>query len=170
MGRPQPGTFIPFQSAYIDKTHGENITELIRNHSDELIQFYISISEEKADYAYAPDKWTVKEVLQHVIDNDRIFSYRMLAFSRGDQNVLPGYEQDDYIRNAHINNKTFLQLKEEFLFNRKSVELLIQSFTEGQLAIMGNIGDFQISVNTGCYILFGHALHHMAILNERYGV
>ncbi|QES89992.1 DinB family protein [Rhizosphaericola mali] len=170
MGRPQPGTFIPFQSAYIDKTRGENIAELIQNHSDELIQFYISIPEEKADYAYAPDKWTVKEVLQHVIDNDRIFSYRMLAFSRGDQNVLPGYEQDDYIRNAQIENKSFLHLKEEFLFNRKSVELLIQSFSDEQLAIIGKIADYQITINTGCYILFGHALHHMVILKERYGV
>jgi hypothetical protein len=170
MGRPQPGTFIPFQSAYIDKTHGENIPELIQHHSDELIQFYLSIPEDKADFTYAPDKWTVKEVLQHVIDNDRVFSYRVLAFSRGDQNVLPGYEQDDYIRNANIANKSFLQLKEEFLFNRKSVELLLQSLTEDQLSIMGKIGDFQISVNTGCYILFGHALHHMTILKERYGV
>ena len=146
MARPTEGTFhAVYQQRYIDAASGETLAELIANHSKSLIDFITSIPEDKADYRYAEGKWTVKQLLQHLIDTERIFSYRALRFSRNDQTALAG-----------------------FVAVRNATDLLLLSFTEEQLAMSGTASGNLANVNALCFIIFGHNVHHLNILKERY--
>ena len=133
-----------------------------------MLDFYLSLPEEKANYAYLPEKWTVKEVLQHVIDGERIFSFRVLSFARGEKATLNPFDEDEYASQSEAGRRTLQSLKEEFKAARLSSDLLLQSLSENQLQKMGNYNGQKLSVNALCFILFGHVLHHKAVLEERY--
>jgi len=169
MARPTSGTFHPiYQQRYIDAAKGENPIDLIASYSISFISFINSIPEEKADYRYADGKWTVKQVLQHMIDTERIFAYRALSFSRGESLPLPGFNENSYADYAPATHRTFSSLKEEFASVRQSTDTLIKSFTEDQLNRKGIASNYVISVNALCFIIFGHIIHHQHIFQERY--
>jgi len=169
MARPTAGTFDPFyQQRYIDAATGTSIAELIANHSDGLIDFINAIPEEKAEYSYADGKWTVKQLLQHIIDTERIFAYRALCISRNEPFPLPGFDEDSYAANAPATHRTLASLKEEFALVRQSTDILLTSFTEEQLNRRGVTSNYIITVNALCFIIFGHIIHHKTILQERY--
>ena len=169
MARPTAGSFGPFyQQRYIDAAIGESISDLIANHSIGLINFINSIPEEKADYSYAERKWTVKQLLQHIIDTERIFGYRALSISRKEPMPLPGFDEDSYAVNAPATHRTLASLKEEFALVRQSTDILLTSFTEEQLNRKGITSNYVITVNAICFIIFGHIIHHKTILQERY--
>ena len=169
MSRPIEGTFHPlYQQRYIDAAKGNTIDELIANHSNELAEFFLSIPEEKADYSYAEGKWTVKQLLQHIIDTERIFSFRALCFSRNEHLPLPGFDEDSYARNAPATHRTLTSLQDEFILVRKSTDALLSSFTEEQLSKKGVASNYVVTVNALCFIIFGHIVHHQNILQERY--
>ena len=169
MARPTEGTFhAVYQQRYIDAASGETLAELIANHSKSLIDFITSIPEDKADYRYAEGKWTVKQLLQHLIDTERIFSYRALRFSRNDQTALAGFDEDAFAENAPVNHRSLQSLKDEFVAVRNATDLLLLSFTEEQLAMSGTASGNLANVNALCFIIFGHNVHHLNILKERY--
>jgi len=169
MARPTSGSFHPiYQQGYIDAAVGETIQELIANHSEGIDAFYASIPLDKGDYAYAERKWTVKQLLQHVIDTERILTYRALCISRGEKAALPGFDEDSYAANATAIERNIEGLIEELLALRKSTNLLLLSFTEDQLEQVGNANGYSTTVNAICFIIFGHLLHHQQILKERY--
>ena len=154
--------------SYIKHADGDTVTELISRYHQQLIDFYSAIPREKENYRYAPDKWTVKEVLAHVIDTDMIFAYRALAISRGEKQTLPGFNQDEYVSHCEADKHSLDSLKEHFKTQRELIKCLLLSFSESQLNTIGFVSDYQLSVNATCFVLFGHALHHMEILKERY--
>jgi len=169
MARPTEGTFhAVYQQRYIDAASGKSVSELIDNHSRSLIDFISSIPEDKADYSYAEGKWTVKQLLQHLIDTERIFTYRALRFSRNDQTELAGFDEDAFAEHAPVNHRSLQNLKDEFVTVRKSTDLLLLSFTDEQLAMTGTVSGNFVTVNALCYIIFGHNIHHLNILKERY--
>ena len=169
MARPSAGTFDPFyQQRYIDAATGESAVELIANHSLSLVNFINSIPEEKADYSYAEGKWTVKQLLQHIIDAERIFACRALCISRNEHMPLPGFDEDSYAAIAPATHRTLPSLKEEFALVRQSTDILLTSFIEEQLTRKGVTSNYIISVNAICFIIFGHIIHHKTILQERY--
>ena len=169
MARPVSGTFHPiYQQRYIDAAIGESPIEVIDNHSTAFIIFVNSIPEEKGDYSYAEGKWTVKQLLQHIIDTERIFTYRALCISRGEPLPLPGFDENSYALNAPASHRTLASLKEEFAFVRQATDILIKSFTNEQLNRKGVASNYVISVNALCFIIFGHIVHHQKILQERY--
>jgi hypothetical protein len=130
--------------------------------------FLNSIPEEKGKYSYAADKWTINEVIEHIIDTERIFAYRALCIARGEKKILPGFEQDDYVRGAHSNNRKLSELIEEFRKVRTANLSLFKSFDEDDINSRGNVSDYQITVNAILYIVAGHANHHLNILRNRY--
>ncbi|MFP5041816.1 DinB family protein [Parasediminibacterium sp. JCM 36343] len=169
MARPTGGTYHPiYQQPYIDAAQGETIGELIASYSQRLIAFINAIPEAKANYSYAESKWTVKQVLQHIIDTERIFTYRALCISRGETTNLPGFDENSYAANAPAQHRTLASLKEEFALVRKSTDMLFASFTEKQLQRVGTTNNYMVSVNALCFIVFGHNLHHEKVLRERY--
>ena len=112
--------------------------------------------------------WSVKEVLSHLIDGERIFAYRVLRISRGDETPIEGFEQDGYIENSNANNRPFAELLEEFDLQRRSHLLLLNNLSDEASRRMGTASGLPVSVRALTYIMAGHVTHHMRILNERY--
>lgn len=168
MAKPQASEFPPYFGRYIAKVEAENVAAAVHRYAEELNRFYTGLPEEKADYRYAPDKWTLKELLQHVIDTERIFSYRVLRISRGDQTPLPSFDENTYAANSKAGDRSFASLKEEFLAVRKATDLLLLSLTEEQFQQQGVASGLPVTANAIGYITFGHLLHHKEVLEERY--
>lgn len=137
MPRPATGEFPAYTEGYIALVEGNSVTEIVNNHEEELLVFFNNLPEEKAGYSYAPGKWTIKELLQHVIDTERIFSYRALRIARKDTTPLPGFNEQAYGEHSLANKRTLAALKEEFNAVHKASLLLIQSFNEKQLTQNG---------------------------------
>jgi uncharacterized damage-inducible protein DinB len=143
------------------------LSELAESHAGAM-ETIGRICEEKGNYAYAPGKWTVKDVLQHLCDSERIFCYRALAFSRGEQLALPGYDHEAYVSQADASHRTCANLKNELENLRISTMDMFRSFTEQQLKATGTANNKQVSVQALGFIIAGHQRHHIHILNERY--
>ncbi len=127
-----------------------------------------SLGERQGNYRYAPDKWSVKEVLGHVIDTERIFAYRALRIARNDKTPIEGFEQDDYVRAALSGNRTLAGLIEEFSAVRHAGLLLFRSFDPEAWVRKGIASQKEISVRALVYVIAGHELHHRKILQEKY--
>jgi uncharacterized damage-inducible protein DinB len=166
MLRPQANEYGIFYKNYIALASGKNISELISNHNFTINQFYDSLPEEKADYAYAPGKWTLKDLLQHLIDAERIFVYRATRFARKDNQPLLGFEENFYAANA--NGRTLQSLKTEFIALRVATNLFLKSLNDDQLQQVGIANNNPITVNAIAFIIFGHLLHHKNIIEEKY--
>jgi uncharacterized damage-inducible protein DinB len=167
MKRPQPDEYSAFYQTYIDKVDDDVLSEL-KDQIESLTTFLKSIPPEKTDYAYAEGKWTVKEVLGHMMDNERIMTYRLLRFARNDASPLPGYEEEDYIQNSHFATQEFDLLIEEMLALRKANMYLFNSLTEEELQRKGVANKAVLSVRALLFILAGHLKHHVGVLKERY--
>lgn len=166
--RPQPGEYVDYQLNYIKQVGDAPVQQVLLELIYKGYSFYTSIPEEKGDYAYAPGKWTVREVLGHIIDTERIFAYRLLAFIRGEQQGLPGFNQDDYVKQSDAAARSIQDLAEELKAVRTANYYLVRNLTEEQGAIKGTSSGNPIAVRTILYIMAGHELHHMQILKERY--
>ncbi len=161
----------------IYKNYFENYTSLVSeketldafaNQAKTLPDFFASISEEKATYAYADGKWTLKEMLQHMIDTERIFGFRALAIARKETVTLPGFDENIYAANSLANRRKWADLVEEMITVRESTTMLFSSFSEEMLANTGNFSAATANVNTIGNIIVGHFYHHIKIANERY--
>jgi uncharacterized damage-inducible protein DinB len=166
--RPAPTDSAEFYHRYINYTVGDSPKEVIAKHSNEIHHFYNSLPEEKANYAYTEGKWTVKQLLQHIIDAERIFTYRALRIARKDKTALPGFDENAYADNDSSTNRTLQSLKDEFNAVRASSDLLMNSFNDSQLSETGTASNKSITTNALCFITYGHLLHHKLILEERY--
>ena len=168
MPRPNPQDAAEFYHNYINQAQGNSIAEVMANQSVQINEFYNSLPESKAGYAYATGKWTIKELLQHLIDAERIFAYRALRIARKDTTPLPGFDENSYAANSNANSRTLQSLKEEFNAVRTSTDLMLRSFNDDQLNATGTASNKSITVNAIAFIIYGHLLHHKKIIEERY--
>lgn len=145
----------------------ENFLAVLERQSDEYPQFLRSLSS-KADYAYAPGKWTIKEVAGHIIDTERVLIYRLTAIARGDQGPLPGFDEDSYVAAANFAGRTLESFAEEFTLMRKANLYLFKSLTNDDLEKTGIASGKEISVERLALTIAGHLIHHLNIINERY--
>lgn len=168
MAQPNKEDYGAFYEGYVSKVSAKNLQEAVTIYSQTLTSFFVNLPNEKADYRYAPNKWSLKDLFQHLIDTERIMSYRLLRIARNDQTPLPGFEENDYATNAKAFERTFESLKMELLALRKSTDLLIASLTEEQLDNAGTASGQRATANAIGYIIFGHLLHHKKVIEERY--
>lgn len=166
--RPRLAEHEPYWSRYIDLVPEESLfTALDANHrSTESI--LSSISEEKAGYRYAPGKWSIKELLNHVIDAERLFEYRALAIARGDQQSLPGFDENSYAELSEADRRPYSDIYEEWRVVRAATLALYRSFTDEMWNRIGTANEKRVSVRALGYITVGHERHHMTVLRERY--
>jgi hypothetical protein len=170
MPRPVPGDYPPFYETYISLVPETDILQVL-SHSLQQLKLDLSyIGSDKSDYAYAPGKWTVKQMLQHTIDTERIFAYRALCIARGEQQSLPGFDENQYADEADVSRRHVKDLKEEFLTVRLSTIQLFQGLPEPLLARSGMANQKPISVLAIGYAIVGHWRHHASILQSRYGL
>ena len=158
----------PFYQVYVDACgNDELIQELTKNLKSSLYLFK-TIPAEKQEYRYDVGKWSIKELLQHLIDSERIFAYRALRIARADKTNIPGYEHNDYVPVSKANNRNYSDLVEEFILLRKSSIALFRSFDENMLLSSGYANNDTITVRAIGFIMVGHYNHHINIIKERY--
>lgn len=168
MGKPQPGDYVPYHETYISKVGDGNIIEILQSQQENAYQFFKSLPADKAGYAYADGKWTIKQALGHIIDTERVMTYRALRFARNDNTELPGFDQDDYVTNSRYNDFEFLDLIEEFRLLRMSNMYFFKSLNAEEKQRFGLASGNRVTVNALLYIIAGHVQHHLQIINERY--
>lgn len=162
------GDFIPYQKAYIDRVPDGDLVSILKSNIQATISIMRDLDTEKQLYRYAPGKWTIKEVVCHIIDTERIMCYRALCIARGEQQMLPGFEENDYVEASHANERDFGEMLKELEAVRNSTIAMIKSFTPEMIVARGNANKHSITVNALCKVIVGHELHHMAIIRERY--
>jgi len=160
--------FNPYYEQYIVLAPDTNIVSGLKQCLEHTIQFFKNIPEEKHNYRYADGKWTVKEILLHIIDVERIFSYRALRIARQDKTPLPGFEQDDYVLNADVSKRTLEDLLQEYSAVKQATIHLFNSFHAATLKSIGEASNSPTSVRAIGYIIQGHETHHKNVIESRY--
>jgi hypothetical protein len=167
-GRPQTGEYATYYGRYIDLATEDDIVAALDAQGHETAALLGGLSEEQASHRYEPGKWSVKQLVGHVTDAERIFAYRALSFARGETNPLPGFDQDPYVANAGSDDRSIAELAEEFATVRKANVMMFRALSEEAWSRSGIASDNPISVRALAYILLGHERHHLRILRERY--
>ncbi len=157
-----------FQATYINAAMNVELIEELEISLHDFIRFVQNIPMDKFDYRYAEGKWTIKEIIQHIIDSERVFSYRALRISRNDKTPLPGFDENNYVDNTNANKRGLQELLTELSAVRHATLLLFKSFSDEQLARMGIASENEISVRAIGFIIIGHQKHHQKVFEERY--
>ena len=168
MMRPEKNEYFHYYETYVSLVNETDIVVAFESQSDELSELFDSISEEKSAFAYAEGKWSIKELVGHLIDGERMFGYRALRISRGDETPIEGFEQDGYVENAPFNDYGFSDLAEELKLVRKANILFFKHLKENDWKRMGTASGNPVSVRALAYIMVGHVRHHTNILRDRY--
>lgn len=166
--RPDETEYVPEYGKYVSLVPGGDIVAVLGDQIGETLALLRSIPEERAGFRYEPDKWSIKELVGHLIDSERIFSYRALRFARDDKTALPGYEQDDYVRNGSFDDQKLEDLAAEFASVRQATVLLFKHLNDEAWARRGSANESEVSVRALVYIIAGHELHHRGVLRDRY--
>jgi len=166
--RPDLSRVPEFYHGYINQVPEDDLMQAFKNGTSSFIQLIENIPVEKRDYRYADGKWTIKEVLQHIIDGERVFDYRALCFARKDPSPLPGFDENIFAANARTDKRKWDELVEEFKAVRKGSEILFGSFDDEQLNTEGVANNHKNYVLAFGYVVVGHSLHHVRIIRERY--
>lgn len=164
----KPDEIPPFYRGYFQHVGNQNPLDLLRENAIELPKFLKNLPEEKWDFAYAPGKWTVKELLGHIIDSERIFQYRLLRFSRGDSTELPGFDQDIFVAAGNAARRSPESLILEYQAVREAGILLLKSLSTAELTKCGTANGYEIAAGWIPYFMAGHEIHHVKIMKERY--
>ena len=166
--KPQPGEYNEFYATYINKIEEDNLIKLLRSQLTSFADFMSGISEETSEYAYAQGKWSIKEVLNHINDTERVFSYRALCIARGEKAPLPSMDQDGYQAASPTKTRTFASLIEEFVSIRTSTLFLLDDLPESDSLKTGIASGHPVSVRALAAMIYGHCAHHADVIKNRY--
>jgi hypothetical protein len=166
--RPGAGEYAPYYEKYVSLISDDDILATLEEQPPELVTLLSSRKEADGDFRYAPGKWSVKEVLGHVIDTERIFSYRALRIARNETTPMEGFEQDDYVKYGPFAQCSLVALVEEFKSVRLATLSLFRGLDEAAWVRRGVANKNEVSVRAIAYIIAGHELHHKEILQEKY--
>ena len=168
---PRDGEYAPAFARYVQRvaTVSEPVQELVAQR-DRGLSRLSPLSDGEAGVRYAPDKWSIKELVNHLSDLERVFAYRMLRIGRGDTTPLPGFEENDYARASQSDRRQFGELLAEWSAVRDATSALARSLAEADWAHTGTSSGAPLSARAALYIVLGHTEHHLAVLADRYGV
>jgi hypothetical protein len=153
---------------YLSMATESEVLEALRNSEDELVSVLQKTDASKANFKYAEGKWTVNEVMQHIIDTERIFQYRALCIARGEKQSLPGFDQDEYAANVEVSGRSLQSMLDEFVAVRRSSFQLFMHLTNDQLNTEGLANGMKIRTIAYGFLCAGHLRHHLNVLKERY--
>ena len=168
IAKPQPGMYKPFSGTYISLVKDNVEVTALQAGFDTMRDFLLSIPKDKLEYRYAEGKWTIKEMLVHMIDTERIFSYRALRIARNDNTALPGFDQNIFVPYSYANERSLEDILEEFRVIRMSTYLLFAGLKSDAWDRYTLVDNHAVSVRAELYLVIGHALHHLGIIKERY--
>jgi hypothetical protein len=168
--RPQTGEHIPYFGRYIEKVTGDDARVALARQIDDTLALLRPLDETRALHRYEPGKWSVKEVVGHVMDGERVFAYRALRFARKDETPLPGFDENTWVPAGNFDRRPLADLLDEFAAVRAATLRLFGGFEESALTRMGRANDAPVSVRALAWIIAGHEVHHRGLLIERYGI
>lgn len=160
--------FQKYIQRYLDLIPSENWLDELKKSGEKTVSLFSFLTEEQSKFAYAEGKWTLKEVLLHLSDTERIFQYRILAIARGEQSELPGFDEELYAQNSFANERDLDSLLEEYQLVRKSSQILLETISSSALNNIGTANGNQISAETIGKLIIGHNIHHLNVVDERY--
>jgi uncharacterized damage-inducible protein DinB len=167
--KPKDGEFPPYANMYIQLLPGDGqLLKHLKNNFIATKELILSLPEGKLNYRYAENKWTIKEIMVHIIDDERIYAYRALRFARNDETELPGFEQDDYVLYSQANERIIENIMEEYEAVRSSTIALFDGLPEDSFLRMGIANNNKVTVRALAYHIAGHELHHINIIKEKY--
>ncbi len=167
-GRPDENEFAPFYKGYIGQVIEDDAITALEAELNESLAFFRGIDEQASRTAYAEGKWTIRELLGHIIDAERVMSYRALRFARNDQTELPGFEEADFVRGASFNDVSMGDMLREFEHLRRANILMFRNLSPAAWDRRGTANGNQISVRALAFVIAGHEKHHRKIVKERY--
>jgi len=168
IARPEPGEYAPYYERYISLITGSDILGTLDGQRRQMLLLLSGRDESDGDIRYAADKWSAKEVLGHVCDTERIFAYRALRISRGDQTPVEGFEQDDYVKNGPFARAPLAEIIEDYIAVRRATLTLLRNLEEAAWTRRGVANKNEVTVRALAYVIAGHELHHRRILEEQY--
>jgi DinB superfamily len=168
--RPDSSEYAPFYHGYVESVPEGDIVELLRSGGQELVEAIGRIPEDRGGFRYGPQKWSIREVLGHLIDAERIFSYRALRVARGDRTPLAAFDENEYVKTAGSDARTIADLVRELSTVREATVMLFESLPEEAWGLRGVASGKDVSLRALAYITAGHARHHLRILRERYAI
>jgi len=166
--RPTQEEFAPYYGTYINKVEGNDIISILEKNKRETEDFLLSIPDKRWNYTYASGKWTIKQVMGHLIDTERVFAYRAMRFARGDNSALPGFDQDLFVENSGANQRSIGTLISEFMVTRQASVFLFKNITDEQSILKGTASGVVWTPLGAAYATAGHEIHHMQLIKERY--
>jgi uncharacterized damage-inducible protein DinB len=167
--KPGEGEYAPYAIRYIGLLPGDGLVlKYLEDNSEATRAFILSLPEERLTYRYAEGKWTIKEILAHVVDDERIYAYRALRFARNDRTELPGFEQDDYALHSGANEREVEDILDELTAVRRATVALFEGFDEKALVRAGVADGKVMSVRAAAYHIAGHEMRHLNVIRERY--
>jgi hypothetical protein len=165
---PEITEYASYYKAVMQLVDTDNIIHTLKSVHVETQDLLSSLTEEQGVFRYAEGKWSIKDVIQHCIDCERVFAYRALRISRGDTNALSGFDQDEWVANTNVSKRTIEELANEAFVVRSGTIALFESFTIDQLMLLGNASNNALSVRSIGFIIPGHERHHINVIKERY--
>ncbi|MEZ4687685.1 MAG: DinB family protein [Bacteroidia bacterium] len=169
MNYPSPNEYAPYYHTYVGKIDPQtDLISLLKSQFEASALLLSGLTEAQELFRYAPGKWSIRELLGHMTDGERVFAYRAMRIARGDSTPLPGFEQDDYVAVANFDRRSAASLLAEWRGLREATIALAEGLNEEAEARMGVASDNPVSVRALLYIIAGHEKHHMEILRERY--
>lgn len=166
--RPTPNDYAPFHASYVDLVPEDDVLGAIEQQSSETQKIVSSLDETKAAFRYAEGKWSVKQLLGHIIDAERVIGYRLLAIARGEQAPLPGFDENLYVENAAFDAWKLGDLAEHYAMVRRGTIVLLRNLPKEAWSRRGIANKAEVSVLGLAYVIVGHERHHMKVLRERY--
>lgn len=166
--KPDPSTLTVYQRGYAELVPQGDLPSVFENHAKNTVALLSSLPADKLKYRYAEGKWSIPQILLHITDTERIFSYRILCIARGDKTPLPGFEENDYARESRADERDMKDILEEFQNVRRSTVSLLKSLGDKQLSYTGISNGKEVSVRALCYMLAGHEMHHLKVIQEKY--
>lgn len=160
--------FQKYIQRYLDLIPSEKWLDELKKSGEKTVSLFSFLTEEQSKFAYAEGKWTLKEVLLHLSDTERIFQYRILAIARGEKSELPGFDEELYAQNSFANERSLDSLLEEYQLVRKSSQILLDTMNSSVLNNIGTASGNQISAQTIGKLIVGHNIHHLNVIEERY--
>lgn len=169
MKRPETKEYNPYFSRYISLVPDGDYLQLLKQNTQNILKFFKDIPSDKHDYRYAEGKWSVKDILMHITDTERVMMYRALVAARGDsKTILYNMDEDNYTANAGAGKRTLGNIIEEFRSLRNATELFFENLSEEASCLRANTQTYPITARTVGYILIGHPIHHIEVIKERY--
>jgi hypothetical protein len=168
IGRPVAGEYAPYHGGYVNEVPDGDVLALLERQARETIALLRGVGEQKAGHRYAAGKWSIREVIGHLVDAERVFTYRALTFARGDTTALPGFDENGWAAASNADTRTLASLIDEFSAVRAATLALFRGFGDAELARRGTASGHPVTVRGLLYVTTGHERHHVRILRERY--